>query len=146
MRVFIPFTSDGEIAAIGCGFVERSLPKSAWTHAAHFATTLWLMTDRPEVDVARELPGMIRAYNEATGGANTETSGYHETITQASVRAARRFLVESPPRPLFATCNALMESPLGDPDWLLRYWSRERLFSVEARRMWVEPDLRRLPF
>jgi hypothetical protein len=146
MRVFIPFTSDGEIAAIGGGFVERSLPKSVWTHAAHFATTLWLIAERPEVDVARELPGMIRAYNEATGGANTETSGYHETITQASVRAARRFLVESPPRPLFATCNALMESPLGDPDWVLVYWSRERLFSVEARRMWVEPDLRRLPF
>jgi hypothetical protein len=146
MRVFIPFTSDGEIAAIGGGFLERSLPKSVWTHAAHFATTLWLITDRPWVDVARELPGMIRAYNEATGGANTETSGYHETITQASVRAARRFLLESPPRPLFVTCNALMESPLGDPDWLLTYWSRERLFSVEARRMWVEPDLRRLPF
>jgi hypothetical protein len=146
MRVFIPFTSDGEIAAIGSGFVERSLPKSAWTHAAHFATTLWLITDRPWVDVARELPGMIRAYNEATGGANTDTGGYHETITQASVRAARRFLEESPPRPLFATCNALMESPLGHPDWLLVYWSRQRLFSVEARRMWVEPDLRRLPF
>jgi hypothetical protein len=89
---------------------------------------------------------MIRAYNEATGGANTDTVGYHETITQASLRAARRFLTESPPGPLHATCNALMASPLGDPDWLLMYWSRERLFSVEARRARVEPDLQELPF
>jgi hypothetical protein len=117
-----------------------------WTHAAHFATTLWLMTEQPEIDVAVELPGMIRAYNKATGGANTDTSGYHETITQASIRAASRFLAESPARPLFAKCNALMESPLGDPDWLLAYWSRERLFSLQARRAWAEPDIQSLPF
>jgi hypothetical protein len=146
MRAFVPFTCDDEIAAIGSGLMDRTLPKSMWTHAAHFAATLWLMTHRPEMDVARELPGMIRAYNEATGGANTDTAGYHETITQASLRAARKFLNESLPRPLYATCNALMVSPLGDPDWLLAYWSRERLFSLEARRAWVEPDLRELPF
>ena len=47
------------------------------------------------------MPTMIRAYNEATGGANTETRGYHETITQASLRAARSFLMERPKKPLF---------------------------------------------
>jgi hypothetical protein len=146
MRAFAPFTCDDEIATIGSGLMDRSFPKSKWTHAAHFAATLWLMTNRPEIDLAQELPGMIRAYNEATGGANTETSGYHETITQASLRAARRFLEESPPRTLFETCNALMESGLGEPDWLLEYWSRERLFSVEARRLWVEPDMKEIPF
>jgi len=36
-------------------------------------------------------------------------------------------------------------SPLGQPQWLLEYWTRERLFSVEARRNWVEPDLAPLP-
>jgi hypothetical protein len=146
MRTFVSFSGDDEVAAIASGFLDRSLPKSQWTHAAHFATTLWLMTHRADIDLARELPGMIRAYNEATGGANTDTSGYHETITQASLRAARRFLDESPPRPLFATCDALMESALGEPDWLLVYWSRERLFSVEARRAWVGPDLNEFPF
>jgi hypothetical protein len=44
------------------------------------------------------------------------------------------------------TCNALMRSPLGQPEWLLEYWTRPRLFSVEARRAWLEPDIRRLPF
>jgi hypothetical protein len=146
MRTFVPFEADDEVSAIASGFLDRSLPKSRWTHAAHFATTLWLMTHRPEIDLARDLPALIRAYNEATGGANTDTSGYHETITQASMRAARSFLEEGPPRPLLATCNALMKSGLGDPDWLLEYWSRERLFSAEARREWVEPDLKKIPF
>jgi len=39
-----------------------------------------------------------------------------------------------------------MQSPFGNKDWLLAYWSKERLFSVEARRAWVEPDLAPLPF
>jgi hypothetical protein len=146
MHKFDPFTSDEEIATIGLGLLERTLPKTAWTHAAHFAATLWLLRCRPDVEISREMPGFIRGYNEATGGANTETSGYHETITQASIRAARAFLVEAPPRPLFVTCNALMRSRLGSPEWLLEYWTRSRLFSVEARREWLEPDIKRLPF
>jgi hypothetical protein len=145
MRTFLPFTSDDEIAVIGHGLLDRTLPKTMWTHAAHFAATLWLLRCRPEVELSREMPGFIRAYNEATGGANTDTSGYHETITQASIRAAGAFL-SGTPQPLFATCNALMRSHLGQPDWLLEYWTRPRLFSVEARRVWVEPDIRRLPF
>jgi hypothetical protein len=30
---------------------------------------------------------------------------------------------------------------MGDKAWPLTFWSRERLFSVAARRGWVEPDL-----
>jgi hypothetical protein len=132
MRRFDPFTSDEEIATIGFGLLDRTLPKIAWTHAAHFAATLWLLRCRPEVEISREMPGIM--------------SGYHETITQASIRAARAFLVEAPQRPLFVTCNALMHSRLGAPEWLLEYWTRPRLFSVEARREWVEPDIKELPF
>ena len=146
MHTFCPFTSDEEISAIACGLLDRTLPKTAWTHAAHFAATLWLLECRTEFDISRELPGVIRAYNEATGGANTDTSGYHETITQASIRAARAFLSSAPSEPLFVICNALMHSRLGRSDWLLEYWTRARLFSVEARRAWLEPDIRPLPF
>jgi hypothetical protein len=146
MRTFLPFTSDEEIIVIGRGLLDRTLPKATWTHAAHFSAVLWLLQCRPELEVSREMPGLIRAYNEATGGASTDTSGYHETITQASIRAARAFLSDAPSQPLFVTCNALMRSHLGRPDWLLEYWTRSRLFSVEARRAWLEPDIRRLPF
>jgi hypothetical protein len=147
MRTFVPFVSDEEVAFIGEGLLDRTLPKTMWTHTAHFAATLWLLRCRPEIEPEREMPGFIRGYNEATGGANTDTSGYHETITQASIRAARAFLCEGgSEKPLFSICNALMRSRVGDPDWLMDYWTRSRLFSVQARRMWVEPDLQELPF
>ncbi|MBV8438896.1 MAG: hypothetical protein JOY95_15425 [Silvibacterium sp.] len=146
MRTFIPFTSDDEIVAIGHGLATRTLPKSSWTHAAHFAAALWLLALHPEIDALRAMPGMIRVYNETTGTPNTDSSGYHETITHASIRAARAFLSDRSHRPLFATCNELMLSPLGKPEWLLTYWSRPRLFSVEARKAWIEPDIEPFPF
>jgi hypothetical protein len=140
------FASDDAIAAIGHGLLDRSLPKAEWTHAAHFAATLWLLHTRPDLDLPREMPDIIRAYNLSLGGENTDTAGYHETITQASIRAARAVLAARPPQPLHVTCNALMESALGRSDWLLTYWSRPVLFSVAARRTWCPPDLRDLPF
>ena len=98
------------------------------------------------MDASRDLPSLIRAYNAHVGGVNSDTAGYHETITQASIRASRAFLAAHPQCALAECCNALMASALGDPDWLLEYWSRERLFSTEARGTWVEPDLAPLPF
>ncbi|MBI5940333.1 MAG: hypothetical protein HY859_07895 [Caulobacterales bacterium] len=141
------FTCDAEIVAIGGGVVARTLPKPAWTHAAHFAAAVWLIAGQSRYVAERDMPGLIRAYNTATGVQNTDSEGYHETITQASLRATRAFLASLPRgTPLFTACNALLATELGRRDWLLAYWSRERLFSVEARRGWVEPDVAALPF
>ena len=82
------FLSEAEIEHIGRGLVDRSLPKVEWTHAAHFAAALWLLR-QPEADAERDMPRLIRAYNEATGVPNTDAGGYHHTITLASLRAAR---------------------------------------------------------
>jgi hypothetical protein len=42
--------------------------------------------------------------------------------------------------------NELLAGEYGRSDWLLSYWSKPLLFSVAARRAWVEPDLKPLPF
>jgi len=140
------FLTDLEVERIGLGLMDRTLPKSEWTHAAHFAAALWLLRRRPEIDPAARMPALIRAYNVATGVENNDHGGYHETITQASLLAARVFLrAEATGAPLHAVLDRLMASPLGKPDWLLAYWSRDLLFSVQARRGWVEPDLQPLP-
>ena len=143
----ITFTCDAEIIAIGEGVVARSLPKPAWTHAAHFAAAVWLVAGQSDLVAERDMPGLIRAYNTTTGVPNTDSEGYHETITLASLRAVRAFLAGLPEgTSLFVACNALLATELGKRDWLLAYWSCERLFSAEARRAWVEPDLRALPY
>jgi len=141
------FASEAEITRIGEGLFACTLPRTEWTHAAHFAAALWLMRYRPELDAAAIMPGLIRAYNQSVGRVNDDTGGYHETITLASLRAARGVLDAYPPdMPVHRIVNALMWSSLANPNWLLEYWSRDRLMSVEARRQWVEPDLKSLPF
>jgi hypothetical protein len=138
-------SSDADIERIGLGVLTRTLPKPEWTHAAHFAAAIWLLS-RPDRDAMREMPGLIRAYNEATGVANTDSTGYLETITLASLKAARAWLLARPHKALHLSLVELLASNYGRSDWLLAYWSRPLLFSVEARRSWVEPDLAPLPF
>ena len=140
------FTSDAEIVHLGERFIARALPKEEWTHEAHLATTTWLLLKRPDIDVDRELPDLIRRYNESVGGVNNDTEGYHETITRAFLAGVRRFLSEADAaEPLHELVNELLVSPMGRRDWPLRFYSRDRLLSVEARRKFVAPDLAALP-
>jgi hypothetical protein len=139
------FPNDSHIDRLAARLLDRTLAKSQWTHAAHFASALWLLRRESDRPVERDMPCIIRAYNEATGVPNTDASGYHETITMASIRAARAFLARQPSSlPLHEIVDRLMDTALGDSRWLLAHWSEQRLFSVEARRRWVEPDLRPL--
>ncbi len=133
--------TDDEIALLAERLLDRTLPKDQWTHAAHLTATLRLVRTRNQ-DLERDLPGIIRAYNVAVGGVNDDTSGYHETITQAYLAAIRAFETALPPGLSDSEAAArLLATPLGDKAWPLRHWSRARLFSVEARRGWVDPDL-----
>ena len=140
------FRSDAEIEHLGEGLLACTLRREEWTHEAHLAATTYLLLRRPDVDIDNELPGIIRRYNESVGGVNSDTEGYHETITRAFLAGVRLFLSEADPRePLHELVNDLLLSPMGRRDWPLRFYSRERLFSVEARRGFVPPDVVAFP-
>jgi hypothetical protein len=131
---------------VGEGLVACSLPRAEWTHEAHLAATTYLLLRRPDIDLDAELPDLIRRYNESVGGVNSDSEGYHETITRVFLRGVRLFLEEADKKaPLHELVNELLLSPMGRRDWPFRFYSRERLFSVDARRHFVEPDLRALP-
>ena len=140
------FTSDAEIEHIGEGLLVRTLPRVEWTHEAHLAATTYLLVRRPDIDLDKELPGIIRSYNESVGGINDDTQGYHETITRTFLHGVRLFLAEAEPsEPLYELVNELLLSPMGRREWPMRFYSGERLFSVEARRKFVTPDVAALP-
>lgn len=142
----IAYPDDASIAALAAGLLDCSLPKPRWTHAAHFAATLWLLRHQPGFDGKQQLPGIIRRYNEASGGENTDSAGYHHTITMASLAAATAALRASPQQPLHLILDHLLAGPQGRSDWLLSHWSHALLFGVPARRAWQPPDLAPLPF
>jgi len=140
------FASDDAIVRIGEGLLACTLPRADWTHEAHLGATTYLVARRPDIELDKELPGIIRRYNESVGGANDDTQGYHETITRTFLHGVRLFIAEADrDAPLHELVNALLLSPVGGRDWPLRYYTAERLFSVEARRRFVDADLAVLP-
>lgn len=141
------FPTEAAIERIASGVIDRTLPKSDWTHAGHFAAALWLCRHRRDLAHGEEIRKLISRYNEATHTANTDTGGYHHTITLASMRAAADHLDRySPAIALPVVLSDLLSSRYGHPDWLLVHWSRDLLFGVAARRDWIAPDLTPLPF
>jgi hypothetical protein len=127
-------------------FLDRSLPKPAWTHVAHLRVGLWHVRRfgaELAVDLLRE---RISRYNEAVGTANTSTSGYHETLTVFYVKVIDAFVsADASPDQEADTLERRLLEAVGDRELPLRYYSRECLFSSEARRQWVAPDLQPLP-
>jgi len=140
------FTTDAELEHLGEGLLACTLTREEWTHEAHLGATTYLLTRRPDVDLDKELPGIIRRFNESVGGVNDDTQGYHETITRCFLQGVRLFLAEADlGEPLHELVNELLLSPMGRRDWPLRFYSAERLFSGEARRHVVPPDIAALP-
>jgi hypothetical protein len=123
-------------------FVMKEIPARLWTHGAHLAVGLWHV-DRYGADEAlRRLRQGIRSLNEHHGKQNTDSAGYHETITCAQVALLSDFLARcDSAAPLLERYAQLMASPLADRDVLLRFYSRDYLMSNQARAVWAEPDL-----
>ena len=140
------FLSDEAVRNVGEGLLARTLPREKWTHEAHLAATTYLVLKHPELDLDVELRGIITRYNESVGTPNSDSEGYHDTITRAYLRGIRLFLEKADARSaLHDLVNELLMTPMGRRDWPLRFWSKDRLLSVEARRGWIEPDLAAMP-
>ena len=136
------FRDGAAVRHVGEGLIARTLTRPEWTHEAHLAACAYILVERPDIVPERDLPGIIRSFNESVGGTNSDTEGYHETITQLYIRAIRLFLARTDVAlPLVEKVNALLKAPEGSRDWPLRFHSPERLFSKQARLGWVEPDL-----
>ena len=134
-------TTIEDIEAFIRDFEAGALPKSRWTHEAHLLVGLWYLWNHPPDDALDIVRRRIRAHNEAVGTANTDNSGYHETVTCIYLKGIAAHMAQHANMSLPDSLALLLKSPLASKDWPLAYYSSERLFSVVARRRWVSPDL-----
>ncbi len=133
-----------EIEHLVARFCDCSLPCDEWTHVAHLTVGLWHARTYAADEALERVRVGIRRYNVACGTENTETRGYHETLTEFYMTIITRFLAErSADDDLLSVTNELV-ARLGHRELPLAYYSRARLMSVEARHGWVEPDLKAL--
>jgi hypothetical protein len=122
-------------------FESCTLPKSEWTHQAHLRVGLWHVDRYGREDALVRLRSGIRRLNESHGAVNSDAAGYHETITRFYVQLMARFLDTADRSRTLDDLTAQFIARYPTSDLPLRYYTRERLFSVEARRRWIEPDL-----
>ena len=133
-----------ETERVAQGLIECTLPKADWTHAAHLRAGLWHVHVHGGERALALLRERISRYNESVGTANTESSGYHETLTRFYVLVIEAFLAGADRSQSIDRLADSLIAAHGDRHLPLRHYSKERLFSVEARRSWVEPDLQEI--
>lgn len=141
----VSWPTSAELEDLIARFQARTLPHAEWTHRAHLAVGTWHVRRFGPDEALRRLRSGIRLLNDAHGTPNSDTRGYHETITRAYVHLIADFLATSAAAAPADAARALLRGPLAGRDALLRYYSKPRLGSVAARRGWVTPDLRPLP-
>jgi hypothetical protein len=100
----------------------------------------WIQIRRLGVEQASDaVAGAIRQFADQHGHADR----YHDTMTRFWVRVVGMGINRHPTLPfddLLAAEPHLLDKNLPDA-----HWSRERMASDDARRQWVEPDLRLMP-
>lgn len=135
-------TLQERIHLIITGFESGSLPKEEWTHEAHLIMALHYALKLDEHEILPHIRQSIIRYNEAVGTANTATSGYHETLTVFYVQAVMGFLTEhSHTQSLPILTDILLHSDIADRAYPLRFYTKEYLFSPEARATYLPPNL-----
>lgn len=131
-------------------FNDCTLPEAEWSHEAHLRVGLWHLLRYPPDDALDRLRAGIRKFNSACGIANTDSSGYHETITRFYVAIIAHFLetCDEPAPDTDPSIDQLAENLImtyGEKHLPFDYYSRDRLMSPLARRQGIEPDLKPLP-
>lgn len=120
-------------------FEACTLPKREWTHAAHVLVGAVFCCRYPKDAALRHMRQTVRAFNESVGGKNTESSGYHETMTRfwldvlAHLRAAHPDLEEFP-------FSQLAVERFGQRrDLHTQCYDFDLLASTQARLHWIAP-------
>ena len=122
-------------------FEACTLPKDRWTHGAHLLTGACYVHQLGESAATEKIRTCVRRYNEAVGGKNTDTSGYHETITIAWIKLLAKLLRESGPIRRAEFAQLAVQRFESDRGILRRHYDFDVVNSVDARKRWVPPTL-----
>ena len=130
-----------EIAAVVRGFEDATISRDEWKHAEHLTVALYYLCHH-DIDTATD---KMRSglFNLLTSGFALDLSKempYHETLTVFWMRTVADFNVSKNGASLLDKAKELVAKY--DKDYPLKFYTRDYLFSDEARAAFVEPDLR----
>ena len=137
-------SSDAEIEHLGEGLLACTLERAGLDpRGASRLRRPISCFERPDIDLDGELAGHHPPLQRERRRREQRHRGLSrdDHPTASCTAFASSSTMPDAREPLHELVNELLLSPMGRRDWPLRFYSRERLFSVEARLTRVEPDL-----
>jgi hypothetical protein len=135
------YKSDDEIEALVHCFEDCSTLPSQFNHRAHLVVALsYLHLSRLTVPEAAERmrAGLYRFLDHY----GEDRQVYNETITLFWIKLVQSFLDRTDAsRPVADIANEMIEA-YGNSQLIYSYYTKERLSSDEAKKEWIEPDLK----
>ena len=139
------YTTEEEIAGLARSFEHATIARAVWKHAEHLIVGLYYVDKYGyETGLDKMRSGLFNLLTKGFGVDLTKEMPYHETLTVFWMRTVADYNASRNGASLCEKTNDLIET--FDKDFPMRFYSREYLFSDEARAKFVEPDIRELEF
>ena len=134
------FTTQQEIFDILLGFEDATFDRTAWKHAEHLTVALcYVSQNELETAIRKMRSGLFNLLKNGFKVDLTKEMPYHETLTVFWMRTVADFNALKNGTSLLDKANELVNEY--DKDYPMKFYSREFLFSDEARMKFVEGDL-----
>ncbi len=133
------YKNEHDIAEVVRAFENATIMRDKWKHAEHLTVALHYLCnhdiDNATIRMRNGLFKLLRSF----GVDLPKEMPYHETLTIFWMRTVADFNASKNGDSLLDKANELVATY--DKDYPLRFYSREYLFSDEARERFVEGDV-----
>jgi hypothetical protein len=134
------YKSESEVIDLVRSFEDASIPHDDWKHAEHLVVALYYLSHHDlEMACDKMRSGILNLLEHGFKVDLKKEMPYHETITVFWMRTVAKYNNSVNGTSLLEKANEVAYK--WDKNYPLNFYSRERLFSDEARARFVEPDL-----
>ncbi|WP_196893829.1 hypothetical protein [Aureivirga marina] len=127
-------------------FEKKTFTKEEWTHEAHLIIGFWYCTHLSRTEVFPFLKRNIKELNEKMGNQNTDTTGYHETITLFWFWVITEYIENHESNYIPEMLDDFLESRFSKQEYIFKFYSKSLLETTKARRIFVLPDIQSTQF
>lgn len=129
-----------DVIALVRSFEDATISRDEWKHPEHLIVALYYVSHYDiETAIEKMRSGILNLLCNCFEVDLTKEMPYHETITVFWIRTVADFHASSNGEPIGEKIAVMVDR--FDKDYVLKFYSRERLFSDEARAKFIDGDL-----
>jgi hypothetical protein len=133
------YKSQSEIEAVVRGFETCSFGKDQFPHQSHLTVAIWYLANSTFDQATEKMRAGLHCFLDYHG---VDRQKYNETLTTFWMRVTSERMKALGPNLTLVEVTNLVIAAFVDSRLPYEYYSPERLNSDEARKGWVQPDLR----